>query len=118
MFQRMITKRMPIDHAKTKCTASRARRVNLYYHTPMKFRACHKLIAGLVLAAALLFGGMGHAPGEIANATPLQGQNPATPPARSGEDLLKQGLSIEATGKLPEAVSFYRLSCDDGDAAG
>jgi TonB family protein len=118
MFLRMITKRMPIDHAKTKCSASRACCVNLYYHTRMTFRAFHKLIAGAGLAAAVLLGAIGLPPGEAASAAPSQGQSPATPSTPSGEDLLKQGLSIEMTGKLPETVSFYRLSCDDGDAAG
>ena len=84
----------------------------------MTFRTFLKLVAVAGFAAVVFFGVLCHPPGEVTNAAPLRGQNSATPSPRPGEDLLKQGLSIEMTGKLPEAVSFYRLSCDEGDAAG
>jgi len=86
-------------------------------HLP-SFKKTARLVATAALAAlgvhCLVFG----LSGKVATAASFQGQNAPDSSQKTGGDLYKQGVSLEAAGKLPEALKSYQTSCDAGEAAG
>jgi hypothetical protein len=85
---------------------------------PPRVKESVNLVAITVLAALVVFCVVFGLPSKVATAAPLQEQNSRNSSQKTAGDLYKQGVSLEAAGKLPEALKSYQTSCDAGEAAG
>src|SRR5712671_1919966 len=90
--------------------------LNRMHPSPVKetARLMVRIFQALVIVLCLIYGPLS----TVANSARLQEQNSQKSSQKPVGDVYKQGVALEAAGKLPEALNSYQASCDAGEAAG